>query len=61
MAEITYLGAGGHLLPEFSWNQVFKTIDELRVGGKNHPASTRVDYEIERFPAACRLVHGMVT
>lgn len=36
------------LLPEFSWNQVFKTIDELSRRGKIILLRRGVDYEIER-------------
>lgn len=36
------------LLPELSWNQVFKTIDELSRRGKIILLRRGVDYEIER-------------
>jgi hypothetical protein len=36
------------LLPELSWNQVFKTVDELSRGGKIILLRRGFDYEIER-------------
>jgi len=37
------------LLPELSWNQVFKTIDELSRHGKIILLRRGFDYEIERI------------
>lgn len=39
------------LLPELSWNQVFKTVDELSRRGKIILLRRGFDYEIERISA----------
>ena len=48
MRKSLTLGQVVTLLPELSWNQVFKTIDELSRRGKIILLRRGVDYEIER-------------
>lgn len=42
------------LLPELSWNQVFKTVDELSRRGEIVLLRRGFDYEVERAPSRVR-------
>lgn len=42
------------LLPELSWNQVFKTVDELSRRGEILLLRRGFDYEVERAPSRAR-------
>ncbi len=44
------------LLPELSWNQVFKTVDELSRRGEIILLRRGFDYEVERIPAKARVL-----
>lgn len=42
------------LLPELSWNQVFKTVDELSRRGEIVLLRRGFNYEVERVPSRAR-------
>ena len=44
------------LLPELSWNQVFKTVDELSRRGEIVLLRRGFDYEIERISSKARVL-----
>ncbi len=44
------------LLPELSWNQVFRTVDELSRRGEIILLRRGFDYEIERMPSKARVL-----